>query len=104
MTHGAGDIRDREQGEVFSIPDQRHIQGTGFVYVSVPPTPVKCPLSVQGTHIESEKVSSVFLEMSRHGYLKVKCEENYLGLQSGSQTLGSGLCDSTVSLTQLLQF
>lgn len=46
----------------------------GFVYVSVPPTPVKCPLSVQGTHIESGKVSSVFLEMSRHGYLKVMCE------------------------------
>lgn len=71
----------------------------GFVYVSVPPTPVKCPLSVQGTHIEAGKVSLVFLEMSRHGYLRVKCEENYLGLQSGNQTLGSGLCDTAVSLT-----
>lgn len=28
----------------------------GSVYVSVPPTPVKCPLSVQGTHIELGKV------------------------------------------------
>lgn len=28
----------------------------GSVYVSVPPTPVKCPLSAQGTHIELGKV------------------------------------------------
>lgn len=60
----------------------------GFVYVSVPPTPVKCPLSAQGTHIELGKVSLVFLEMSRHGYLEVMCEENYLGLQSENQTFG----------------
>ena len=59
----------------------------GFVYVSVPLTPVKCPLSVQGTHIELEKVSLVFLEMSRHRYLKVMCEYNYPGLQSENQTL-----------------
>lgn len=58
----------------------------GFVYVSVPPTPVKCPLSLQGTHIELGKVSLVFLEMSRHGHLRVMCEENYLGLQSENQT------------------
>jgi len=57
----------------------------GFVYVSVPLTPVKCPLSVQGTHIELGKVSLVFLEMSRHGYLKVACEGNYLGSQSDNQ-------------------
>lgn len=69
----------------------------GFVYVSVPATPVKCPLSVQGTHIESGKVSLVFLEMSRHGYVKVMCEWNYLGLQTENQVLGSGLCDSAVS-------
>lgn len=62
------------------------IRAPGFVYVSVPPTPVKCPLSLQGTHIELGKVSLVFLEMSRHGHLRVMCEENYLGLQSENQT------------------
>lgn len=46
----------------------------GFVYVSVPAIPVKCPLSVQGTHRELGKGSLVFLEMSRHGSLKVMCE------------------------------
>lgn len=34
----------------------------GFVYVSVPPTPVKCPLSVQGTHIELGKYLWYFLK------------------------------------------
>lgn len=74
------------RGRCLAFLLRRLTRAPGFVYVSVPLTPVKCPLSVQGTHIELGKVSLVFLEMSRHGYLKVMCEENYLRLQSKSQT------------------
>lgn len=74
----------------------------GSVYVSVPPTPVKCPLSVQGTHIELWKVSLVFLEMSRRGYLKVTCEVNYLWPWSENKTVSSRFCGSAVGITVVI--
>lgn len=60
VAHGGAGISDREGGGVGH--SRGLLRAQRFVYISVPLTPVKCPLSEQGTHIKLGKERLVFLE------------------------------------------